>query len=305
MNKILMKITVFLLVFVLFCASTVVIGRYIKMDNGASSDDKETTETASSEEVEDSSTEEVIIEVSTEDTTTELVTTETVTDDSSTEETSEASDTDVQLEDGTDVQPEELTALLESSGQDYATLESVSCNQLIIVDSEANKASIYMYERNSEGIWTNCGLDTQGFVGRNGVSAESYEGSGMTPAGFFSIGEAFYIEEAPSTGLDSFHVTENTYWVDDPDSAYYNQKVELEGEPEWDSAEHMISYYDAYIYGFVINFNMNPVVPGKGSAIFFHVGYNSTAGCVAVSEDMMLKYLAVLDASKNPYIIMQ
>ena len=61
---------------------------------------------------------------------------------------------------------------------------------------------------------------------------------------------------------------------------------------------------DSYRYGFVINYNMNPVVSGAGSAIFFHVSHNSpTAGCVSVSEDKVLDYLARLDKSKNPYIL--
>lgn len=297
MSKILMKITVFFLVFTLFFAGTVVIGRYVNSDKDNESEDSEVTEEENVEEPTTvADTQEVVIDVPV---------TEEPTTEQTTESTEDASETDAFSEEDNVSQPEELTALLAESGRDYTSLESVGCNQLIIVDSEANKASIYMYEKDDTGLWVNSGLDTQGFVGANGVSSESYEGSGMTPAGFFSVGEAFYIEDEPQTGLSSFHVTENTYWVDDPDSPYYNQKVELEGDPKWDSAEHMISYYDAYIYGFVINFNMDPVVPGKGSAIFFHVGYNSTAGCIAVSQDMMLQYLAKLDASKNPYIIMQ
>ena len=71
------------------------------------------------------------------------------------------------------------------------------------------------------------------------------------------------------------------------------------------SIKHLaMSEIDSYRYGFVINYNMNPVVSGAGSAIFFHVSHNSpTAGCVSVSEDKVLDYLAKLDKSKNPYIL--
>ena len=74
----------------------------------------------------------------------------------------------------------------------------------------------------------------------------------MTPAGVFPIGEAFYIEEKPKTGLSTFQITENTYWVDDEDSELYNQRIELDGEKTWQSAERMIEYTDAYKYGFVV-----------------------------------------------------
>lgn len=37
----------------------------------------------------------------------------------------------------------------------------------------------------------------------------------------------------------------------------------------------------------MVGFNDNPIVPGKGSAIFVHIareGYTGTAGCVAFSR---------------------
>ena len=49
-----------------------------------------------------------------------------------------------------------------------------------------------------------------------------------------------------------------------------------------------------YKYCIVIEYNTNPVVKGKGSAIFFHVAdekYSPTAGCVAIAEKDMLQFL--------------
>jgi L,D-peptidoglycan transpeptidase YkuD (ErfK/YbiS/YcfS/YnhG family) len=51
---------------------------------------------------------------------------------------------------------------------------------------------------------------------------------------------------------------------------------------------------------------MNPIVKGKGSAIFLHVWKDrgSTVGCVAMPEEIVLKILAWLDPAKKPLIVM-
>ena len=174
-----------------------------------------------------------------------------------------------------------------------------------MVDADQEKAAISMYVCGENGLWTDIGLTTEGCVGENGVSRESYEGSRMTPAGVFPIEEAFYIEDKPETGLPTFQITENTYWVDDVESELYNQRIELAGEKTWKSAEHMIEYPDAYKYGFVVGYNMNPVEAGRGSAIFFHIGDHATLGCVATSEEMVLAYLKKLDETMHPFIVIQ
>ncbi|MEE1106329.1 MAG: hypothetical protein UH083_10245, partial [Ruminococcus sp.] len=123
------------------------------------------------------------------------------------------------------------------------------------------------------------------------------------PQGLFHVGSAFYQDDAPQTGLDVFPITPDTYWVDDPDSPNYNQLVVGDDALGGDHAEHM-SEISSYTYGFVIEYNMPPTGYAAGSAIFFHVSHDSpTLGCVAVSEQKVLAYLAKLDASKNPYIL--
>lgn len=197
-------------------------------------------------------------------------------------------------------QPSDMVSALESAGYD---VDDLSAEQLIVVRSQGNSATISMYQADDNGVWSDLGMTCYGFVGQNGVDIKSMEGDYKTPYGLFPIGDMFYIDTFPQTGLDYFRITSDTYWVDDPNSVYYNQRVEGTADMDWNSAEHMISYYSSYKYGFVIDYNVNPIVPGKGSAIFFHVGSSPTAGCVAVSESDMLSYLSVLDKNKNPYIL--
>lgn len=93
--------------------------------------------------------------------------------------------------------------------------------------------------------------------------------------------------------------------MDDPDSPLYNRWVES-GDIKWKSAERLADYPQAYKYAVVINYNMSPTVPGKGSAIFLHCMTGSyTAGCVAVPENDMALILKWLDPAKAPVIIIE
>lgn len=198
--------------------------------------------------------------------------------------------------------PDELTQMLSLQGATPQELYDQGCRQLVTVQSQGASASIGFYAVEDNAWVYRDDMSCGGFVGSNGVTDDMHEGAYATPIGLYSVGEAFYIYDAPQTGLDMFQVTPDTYWVDDPDSKYYNQRVEGTADQDWSSAEHMIDYSPAYDYGFVINYN-TAAEYNKGSAIFFHMSSGPTAGCVGTSQGMVLKYLAALDASLNPYIL--
>jgi L,D-peptidoglycan transpeptidase YkuD (ErfK/YbiS/YcfS/YnhG family) len=47
----------------------------------------------------------------------------------------------------------------------------------------------------------------------------------------------------------------------------------------------------------VIGYNTDPVVPGRGSAIFLHVArpdFSPTAGCIAIERDVLARLLGLL-----------
>lgn len=197
--------------------------------------------------------------------------------------------------------PAELEELLALGGFNRETLRETGTEQLVVVSSEGTSAELSFFEKTG-GKWQAADeLHCSGFVGIEGAVTEISEQVSGTPKGLYPIGQAFYQNEAPETGLNSFPITAETYWVDDPDSAFYNQKVEGTAEMDWNSAERMADIA-GYRYGFVIRYNM-PAEYNKGSAIFFHIGYAPTQGCVAVSEEMVLAYLARLNAGSNPYIL--
>lgn len=91
-------------------------------------------------------------------------------------------------------------------------------------------------------------------------------------------------------------ITKDMYWVDDLESKYYNQLVDISKvKRDWNSAEHLIDYPIQYEYLVEIKSNPNNI-KGKGSAIFLHCTNNKpTAGCVAVSRDIMKQIIKNID----------
>ena len=199
----------------------------------------------------------------------------------------------------------ELISLLSTAEMTKDDLNAKNCRQLVTVNSSGSTASISFYYLDENNVWNKQQeLSTEGYIGREGVTKTPREGFSGTPFGLHPVGKAFYIDNVPETSLDSFQITDDTYWVDDPESQYYNQLVTGTENKDWNSAEHMIDSYQCYHYGFVIEYNTVNIVPYNGSAFFFHVTNSTpTAGCVATSEKMVLDYLRKLDASLNPYIL--
>ena len=78
-------------------------------------------------------------------------------------------------------------------------------------------------------------------------------------------------------------------WCDDPYSKYYNKLIRF---PFKFGAEKLYLRKNIYDIILILNFNLNPVVKNKGSAIFLHISsknYTPTNGCIAVSlKDMKL-----------------
>jgi L,D-peptidoglycan transpeptidase YkuD (ErfK/YbiS/YcfS/YnhG family) len=94
-------------------------------------------------------------------------------------------------------------------------------------------------------------------------------------------------------------------WVDDPNSGDYNRWVK-KLETHAASYETMKREDNLYKYGVVIEYNTDPVIKGNGSAIFLHIRKGEgipTAGCVAVSEEDIIKILGWLDPAAAPLII--
>lgn len=134
----------------------------------------------------------------------------------------------------------------------------------------------------------------QASIGRNGFAQENekIEGDGKTPNGLYALGQLYSYEATVDTKIPFQQVDSLDKWIDDSTSNDYNKYVR--GATTAKSFEHLKLNSIDYKYCIVIEYNTNPVVKGKGSAIFFHVAdekYSPTAGCVAIAESDMLVFL--------------
>ncbi len=143
-------------------------------------------------------------------------------------------------------------------------------------------------------------------VGRVGVKADKHEGDGATPAGTYPLGSILYRPdrvEPPLSQLPVKPLAPSDGWVDDPADANYNRAVSL---PYPASAEQMWREDDLYDALVVIDYNMEPVVPAAGSAIFLHIAtpdFAPTAGCIAVEREILLGLLPLLGPGSKIAII--
>lgn len=206
-----------------------------------------------------------------------------------------------------------------------ATKPLPQARQLIIVSAESWRSETGKLQMvsNVRGSWVRHGNDVAVVLGRglgwgrglhrNSKSGpQKREGDGRAPAGIFSLGPAFGYSKAPPRGcrLPYRAITERDYFVDDPKAREYNQWVRLpQGRTPkqlWRSAERMLRPDQLYELGIVIHHNMAPVIPGRGSAIFFHVWRDAsspTVGCTAMAKRDLLKLIRWLDPAKKPLLI--
>jgi L,D-peptidoglycan transpeptidase YkuD (ErfK/YbiS/YcfS/YnhG family) len=184
------------------------------------------------------------------------------------------------------------------------------CRQVIFVysrdNSEMNPMATFIYFDRRNKTWSTLGSFTC-YIGKKGFAKanQKKEGDMKTPTGIYAIGPTFGYAAASQTKLPYRQVTETDFWIDDPQSPDYNKMVS--GAKPRVSHELMLRADSKYKLGFIIEYNRNPIVPGKGSAIFGHLveapDY-STAGCVAFNEHSMNTLFEWLDPAKEPHIIL-
>ncbi len=205
------------------------------------------------------------------------------------------------------------------------------CTQVIVGTSQnwnSSHASLTLYEKRGKD-W-NVAINTwQARLGKNGLAwgcgihppykssaPIKQEGDQRTPAGIFRIGGA-YGYAAQITHLEKLpyrQITERDLWVEDQASPYYNRHIILTTPPKkaWQKKAQMRQNDHAHSLKLYIGHNDSILggkpIPGRGSAIFFHIwrdqGARATAGCTTMSELILKSLIARINPDRNPvYVI--
>lgn len=179
---------------------------------------------------------------------------------------------------------------------------------LVVNDKRSNvPATIHALEEEAPGKWRNVFGPIDATIGKKGFAppGKKRAGDGKSPSGVYSLKRAFGYSPIESK-IDYIHVTKEDIWVDDSKSPYYNKIVKRKGIKA-SSFEEMKRDDHLYKYGIIIEYNTDPPVKRRGSAIFFHLWRapgESTRGCVAMSEENILKLISWLDPLNKPKVVM-
>ena len=181
---------------------------------------------------------------------------------------------------------------------------------ILVVDNSSflfTRTTLYAMEKHVDN-WQMAFEPLDAVIGRNGFApvGEKREGDGKTPSGIYPLKMTFGYDATMGTKMPYRQSLADDLWVDDPQADDYNRWVKKQ-ETRASSYEIMKRNDNLYKYGVIIEYNTDPVIKGNGSAIFLHIWKCDgipTAGCVAVSEEDIIKILGWLDPVASPLIIM-
>jgi L,D-peptidoglycan transpeptidase YkuD (ErfK/YbiS/YcfS/YnhG family) len=155
-------------------------------------------------------------------------------------------------------------------------------------------------------------IDVPCALGRSGIvpGADKKEGDGATPAGRWPLRQLLYRPDRlppPQSKLPVAEISPSDGWCDDPEDTRYNLPTPL---PYAASAESLWREDELYNLCVILGHNDAPVIPYKGSAIFFHVAKQkgsllcATEGCVALPQDILLRILTNCSANSIMEILL-
>ena len=142
-------------------------------------------------------------------------------------------------------------------------------------------------------------------IGKNGLSSKKREGDLKTPKGIYKFKFLLYRKDRIKKfrcKLKKISIKKNMGWCDDSSSVHYNKLIRF---PFKKSAEKLFFKKNIYDLILVINFNTNPIIKNKGSAIFLHIAdkkFNPTKGCIAIKKKELLKILPLVTKKTRIFI---
>jgi L,D-peptidoglycan transpeptidase YkuD (ErfK/YbiS/YcfS/YnhG family) len=188
-------------------------------------------------------------------------------------------------------------------------LETGDALQLVTVVAQtrrATRAQLRLWRMRGE-CWVAVTQPWTAWVGGRGVNPDKREGDRTTPAGAFGFDRTMYgIAANPGVRYRYRKIVCGDWWVEDPRSRYYNRffHAPCGAEPPFARvSDDMSRSPTAYRHLAVIDYNMRPTVPGRGSGIFLHASTGRpTLGCISLPVAQLLRVLRWLDPARRPMI---
>ena len=132
-------------------------------------------------------------------------------------------------------------------------------------------------------------------LGKAGIKRKGKEGDNITPKGIFKITKIYYRSDKIkniTTSIRKIKIKKNMGWCDDPESFNYNKQIKLPSKFSHEKLYRKDNLYDLFL---VVNYNTNPVIKNKGSAIFLHItkdSYKKTKGCIALKKGDLIQLVS-------------
>jgi L,D-peptidoglycan transpeptidase YkuD (ErfK/YbiS/YcfS/YnhG family) len=188
-------------------------------------------------------------------------------------------------------------------------LETGSASQLITVvaPTRASMQGLLRLWTKRDGCWRRTAGPWTAWLGQRGTTPAKREGDRRTPTGIFRFLRTMYgIAPNPGVYYDYRRIVCGDWWVEDPASPYYNRfhHVRCGSKPPFrTTSEDLSRSPTAYHHFAVVAYNTSPVVPGRGSGIFFHASTGRpTLGCVSLPLPRLVAALRWLRPSAAPRI---
>jgi L,D-peptidoglycan transpeptidase YkuD (ErfK/YbiS/YcfS/YnhG family) len=192
---------------------------------------------------------------------------------------------------------------------DYSTGDAGQVITVTAASGSSTTATLQAWSRVSGG-WHTVGPSVSAYLGSAGIGQAS-EGSTKTPAGSYTLTQAFGHDSNPGTSLPYRQTTSSDWWISQSGPLYNTHQQCSSGcsFSRGDPNEHL--YYETpyYNYAVVIDYNTRNspggVKAGAGSAFFLHVAVGApTAGCVSIPQDQLVRLMRWLNPSQRPRILM-
>ena len=143
-------------------------------------------------------------------------------------------------------------------------------------------------------------------LGKAGIGKKIREGDSITPRGIFKLVKVFYRADKIKnlqTSLKKIRIKKNMGWCDDSKSKFYNKLIRLPSNFGCEKLYRSDRLYDLVV---VLNYNLNPIIKNKGSAIFIHIAkksFKKTQGCIALNKEDLINLLSVIRKNTKIKII--